>query len=117
MSHGVRQRQPLRCRLLASHDDVDPVVGPQAVVCHPEEAVGIRREVDADDVRLLVDDQVDKAGILVGEPVVILSPHVGRQKVVERSYRVAPTQIARHFQPLGVLVEHRVHDVDKSLVA
>jgi hypothetical protein len=46
------------------------------MVAHGEQTVGVRGQVDADDLRLLVDDMIDEAGILVGEPVVILAPYV-----------------------------------------
>ncbi len=60
---------------------------------------------------------IDEAGILVGEPVVILSPDVGRQQVVQRRDRGAPGDLAAHLQPLGMLVEHGVDDVDEGFVA
>ena len=40
-----------------------------------------------------------------------------REQVVERGDRPAPGDLAGHLQPLGVLVEHRVDDVDEGLVA
>ena len=40
-----------------------------------------------------------------------------REQVVERGDRPAPRDAARHLQPLRVLVEHRVDDVDEGLVA
>ena len=40
-----------------------------------------------------------------------------REQVVERGDRPPPRDRARHLQPLRVLVEHRVDDVDEGLVA
>ena len=40
-----------------------------------------------------------------------------RQQVVERGDRPPPGDVVAHLQPLGVLVEHRVDDVDERLVA
>ena len=40
-----------------------------------------------------------------------------REQVVERRDRPPPRDVARHLQPLRVLVEHRVDDVDERLVA
>ena len=51
------------------------------------------------------------------EAVVVLAPDVRAQEVVERRDRPAPRDVARHLQPLRVLVEHRVDDVDERLVA
>ena len=58
-----------------------------------------------------------KPGILVREPVVILAPDVRGEQVVERGDGLAPGDPACDLQPLGVLVEHRVDDVDERLVA
>src|SRR5665647_702443 len=48
----------------------------------------------------------------VGETVVVLAPHVRGQQDVERGDRPTPRDLPGHLQPLGVLVEHRVDDVD-----
>ena len=63
-------------RLLAGHDDVDVVAAAQAVVGHREQRVGVRRQVDPDDLGLLVHDVVDEARVLVAEAVVVLPPDV-----------------------------------------
>ena len=110
-------RQPLRRGLLAGDDDVDVVAAAQAVVGDREQVVGVRRQVDPDDLGLLVDDVVDEAGVLVAQAVVVLPPDVRAEEVVERGDRPAPGDVVAHLQPLGVLVEHRVDDVDERLVA
>ena len=58
-----------------------------------------------------------KPGILVAEAVVVLPPDVRREEVVERRDRPAPRDPRRRLQPLRMLVEHRVDDVDEGLVA
>ena len=113
----VVHRQPVERGLLARHHDVDVVAAAQAVVHDRQQGVGVRRQVDADDLGLLVDHVVDEAGILVGEAVVVLAPHVRGEQVVQRRDRPPPRDAARDLQPLGVLVEHRVDDVDEGLVA
>ena len=110
-------RQPLRRRLLAGDDDVDVVPAAQAVVGDRQQAVGVGRQVDADDLGLLVDDVVDEAGVLMAEAVVVLPPDVARQQVIQRGDRPPPGNVIAHLQPFGVLVEHRVDDVDERLVA
>ena len=77
---GLVHRQPLRRRVLARDHDVDVVTAAQAVVHHREQAVGVRRQVDADDLGLLVDHVVDEAGVLVREAVVVLPPDVRGQQ-------------------------------------
>ena len=109
--------EELRRGLLAGHDHVDEVAAPQALVGDRQQRVGVRRQPDAHDVGLLVDHMVDEAGVLVAEPVVVLAPDVRGQEVVQRRDRRAPAELARGLQPLRVLVEHRVDDVDERLVA
>ena len=69
-------RQVVERWLLAGHDHVHVVPAAQAVICDRQQAVRVGRQVDADDLGLLVDDVVDEARILVGEAVVILAPNV-----------------------------------------
>jgi hypothetical protein len=109
--------QPNRGGLFACDDNIDVVAATEAVVRDAEEAIGVRREVDADDLGLFVDNMVDEPRILMTEAIVVLPPDMRTEQVVERSDRATPGDVARHFQPFGVLVEHRVDDMDKSLVA
>jgi len=109
--------QPVELRLLAGHDDVDVVRALQAVPHRREQRVGVRRQVDPDHLGLLVDHVVDEPRVLVGEAVVVLAPHVRGEQVVERGDRRPPLQRPGGLEPLGVLVDHRVDDVDERLVA
>src|SRR6476661_6044103 len=112
----VVHREVVERRLLARDDHVHIVTAAQAVVGDGQERVRVRREIDADDLGLLVHHVVDEAGVLMREAVVVLPPHVGGEEVVERGDRPPPGDVARHLQPLRVLVEHRVDDVDERLV-
>jgi len=103
--------------VLPGDDHVHVVAAPQAVVCDRQEAVRVRWQVDADDIGLLVDHVVEKARILVREAVMVLLPDVGSQEIVQRRDLSTPWQLLDDFQPLRVLVEHRVDDVDEGLVA
>ena len=76
MLDGGVHRQPLRRRVFARDHDVDVMTAAQAVVHHRQQAVGIRRKINAHDLGLLVDNVVDKTGILMRKPVVILAPDV-----------------------------------------
>ena len=66
---GVFNREVLEAGLLAGHDHIDVVPAPEAVVGDGEQRVRVRRQVDADDLRLLIHDVVDEARVLVREPV------------------------------------------------
>ena len=76
--------------LLAGHDHVDVVAAPQAVVGDAQQRVGVRRQVDADHLGLLVDHVVDEARVLVAEAVVVLPPDVRGEQVVQRGDRPPP---------------------------
>ena len=103
--------------LLAGHDDVDVLAAAQAVIGDGEQAVRVRGQVDPDDLGLLVHHQVDETRILMREAVVVLPPDVRAEQVVERRDRPPPWQPVRHLQPLRMLVEHRVDDVNEGFVA
>ncbi len=104
-SRGVHV-QPLRDHLLGSDDEVDITPAVQAVIHDREQAVGVRGKVDACHRCLLVRHVIDEAGYLVGVTIVILSPDVRSEQVVERSQRFAPGYLLRDLEPLGVLVQH-----------
>ncbi len=69
-------REPLRLRLFTGDDHVHEVAAAQALVGDVEQRVRVGRQVDADDLGLLVDDVIDETGVLMAEPVVILPPHM-----------------------------------------
>ena len=104
-------------RLLAGDDEVDVVPAAQAVISDRQQAIGVRRQIDADDLGLLVDDMVDETGVLMAEAVVILPPDVARQQIIQRADGPPSRNVIADLQPLGVLVEHRVDDVNERFVA
>ena len=73
----------MRCRLLAGDNDVDVIATAQAVVGDRQQAVGVGRQIDANNLGFLVDDVVDETGILMAEPVVILPPYMTGKKIVQ----------------------------------
>src|SRR5690606_18426225 len=75
--HGVLDVEVRQAGLFAGDGHVHVLAGAQAVVGDRQQGVGVRRQVDAHHLGLLVDDVVDESGVLVREPVVVLSPHVG----------------------------------------
>src|ERR1700730_16991671 len=60
---------------------------------------------------------VDEARILMREAVVILTPYMGTQKIIERCDLDAPRKPRRHLQPFCMLIEHGVDDVNEGLIA
>ena len=117
MDDGFVHVEPLREGVFARHDDVDVMPAAQAMIENREQAVRVWRQVNAHNARFLIDDVVEKPGILMGEPVVILLPDMGGEKIVQRGDFPAPGQFRSHLQPLGVLAEHRIDDADESLIA
>ena len=82
-----------------------------------EQAVCVRRQIDAHDVGLLIRHVVEEAGVLVREAVVVLLPHVRGEHVVERGNVLPPGQLVADLEPLGVLRDHGIDDADEGLVA
>ncbi len=71
---GLLHGEVLEVRGLIGDDDVDVVLAAEAVVANAQQAIRVGREIDAGDVGALVGDDVEEAGILVGEAVVVLPP-------------------------------------------
>ena len=115
--HGGVHRQPLRRLILAGDDDVHIVAAAQTMIPDREQTIGIRRQIDAHDGGLFVHDVVNETGVLMREAVVHLLPDMRGQQIVQRRDGTSPRQAGGDFQPLGVLVEHRIYDVDERLVA
>ena len=76
-------RQPLGGWLLPSDDKVDVIPATQTVIGVRQQTVGVGRQVDPHDFRLLVDDMIDETGILMAEAIVILPPDMARKKIVQ----------------------------------
>ena len=85
--------------------------------CDAQQRIGVGGEIDSHDLRLLVGDMIDEAGVLMAEAVVILPPDMRSQQIVERSDRAPPRDLVGALQPFGVLIEHGVDDMDEGLVA
>ena len=112
-----RHFQPLRRLVFARDHDIHVVTAPETVVPDRQQAVGIRRKINAHYRRLLVHHMIEKAGVLVGKAVVGLLPDMRGEQIVERGNLPPPRQFRGDFQPLCVLVEHRIDDMNESLVA
>ena len=83
MPDGGIHIEPIGRGLFAGDDEIDVIAAAEAVVGDGEQRVGVRREINADDVSLFVGDVIDEPGILMREAVVILPPNVGRKEIVE----------------------------------
>src|SRR5215472_13820962 len=51
------------------------------------------------------------------EAIVVLAPDMRSEQVVKGCDRTPPLDVASDLQPLRMLIEHRVDDVDESFVA
>ena len=83
MFDGGVHVEPLWRRLFAGDDDVHVITTAQAVVGDREKRVRVRRQIDTHDFRLLVHDMVNEAGVLMAEAVVVLTPDMRGQQVVQ----------------------------------
>lgn len=68
-----------------------------------KQAVSVRRKVDADNFGALVGNDIKETGILMGEAVVVLSPHNRCQEDVERGDLDTPLHLETLFEPFAVL--------------
>ena len=50
---------------------------------HRQQAIGVRRQINPNDVCLLVDHVIEEAGVLMGETIVVLLPDVRGEQVVQ----------------------------------
>ena len=67
MFEGLVHVQPLKLRLLAAGNDVDVVAAPQAVVENAQQAIAVRRVIDADGFTPARQSIVYKSGCLMAE--------------------------------------------------
>jgi hypothetical protein len=98
MHNSLIHGEPLWKRVLPCNHDVHVVSAAQAVVEDGQEAVGVGREITANDVSLLVDDVIEEAGVLVREPVVILLPDMGGEQVVQRRDVASPRKLTAYLK-------------------
>jgi hypothetical protein len=117
MDDGRVHGEPLRKRVFAGDHDVDVIAASQAMIEDRQQAVRIGRQVDPDDIGLFVDDVIEETGILMGEAVVILLPHVRGEQIVQRRNLPPPGQFQTDLEPFRVLAEHRIDDANEGLVA
>jgi len=87
--------QPLRQRMLAGHHDVDVVAAAQAMIEDRQQAIGVGRQIDPHDIRLLVHDVVEEARILMREAVVILLPDMRGEQIIQRRDIPPPGQFPK----------------------
>src|SRR5215469_12112620 len=90
---GFIHIQILQVQLFVRNDYVDVVLAAQAVIGYRQQAVGVRREINARYCSALVQNHVQKTGVLMREPVVILPPDRRRDQQVQRGYLLAPGQM------------------------
>src|SRR5882672_358048 len=117
MFDGGVHIQPLRRGLFARNNDVDIVAAPQAMIGDRQESIGIRWQIDTDDLGLLIHRMIDEAWVLMAEAIVVLPPDMGSQQIIQRSDRPPPGNVARDLEPFRMLIEHGIDNVNERLVA
>src|SRR5450830_903978 len=114
--NGLFHRQSLGCLIFSRDYDVDIMAAAQAMIPDRKQAVGIRRQIHTHNGRLLVDHMVDEARVLMRKTVMHLLPDMRSKQVIKRRYFSPPWQFRRDLQPLGMLIEHRIDDMNECLV-
>ena len=74
--------------LLVGDDTIDVVLATEAVVHATQETVAIWRKVNPNDFGALVADDVQEARILMGEAVVVLTPHLLQPKSISSGKQI-----------------------------
>jgi len=116
VGYSFFHRQPLRGRVLSGNHHVHIVTAAEAMVHHQEQAVGVWRQIDSNNLGFLIDHKIDKAWVLVCNLVVVLQQDMRREQIIKRGDRLALRQYRGQLQPLGVLVEHGIDNVDERFV-
>lgn len=75
MPDGSLHVEILQMRLLIGNDHIEVARAAQAVIRDAQQTIRVRRQVDAGDFRALIRHQVQEAGILVSEAVMVLAPN------------------------------------------
>ena len=104
MRNGVVHIEPLQGELLAAGDDVHVVAAAQAMIDHAEQAIGVRRIVDADHLAPSLQRVIDEAGRLMAEAIVVVAPDVAGDENIQRCDGAAPRIFARLLQPFACCV-------------
>ena len=81
---GGSHVEVLEVWLLVDHDKVYLVAAAQAMVCHREQAVGVRRHVGAGDGAPLGQHHIDQTWALAAEAIVVVAPAGRGEQYVER---------------------------------
>src|ERR1700759_4682311 len=88
----------------------------QTMIGDREQAICVGGQVHPNYICFFVDDVIDESWILMSEAVVVLPPNMRSAEISKRRDRPPPLDIARDLQPLGMLIKHRIHDVDEGFV-
>src|SRR5687768_7424778 len=99
MSDGRIHIQPLECGLFSHDDDIDEISGTKALVGNIKKGIRIRRKINTNDTGLLVDDKVDKTGVLMGKAVMVLAPHMRCQQIIEGGDGSPPGNFLADLEP------------------
>ena len=93
LERGV-EVQPLELRLFAARHHIDVVTAAQTMIEDIDQAVGIRRVIDPDNVRPALQYVVDESGGLVAETVVVISPGMAADQNVQGCQGSSPGKLA-----------------------
>src|SRR5580693_4178604 len=86
------------------------------MIRHREQTVDIGRKINADDLRTLVQDDIQESRVLMGKAVVILPPNGGGDQQIERRDGCPPWKLMADLEPFAMLVDHRIDHMDERLV-
>ena len=82
-----------------------------------EQCVRIRRQIDPHHLSFFIHHMIDESRVLVAEAIMVLAPDMRSEQVIQRRDWPPPRNVPGDLEPFGVLIEHRVNDVDECFVA
>jgi len=81
--NGRFHSQPLGQRMFSGNHHIHVVPTAQTVIKHRQQAVGVGRQIDTNDIGFLVDNMVEESRILVRKAVVILLPDMRGEQIIQ----------------------------------
>src|SRR4029453_17065313 len=90
MRNRFLHRQVLEVRLLIADDYIDVVLAAETMVGDAQQRIGVGRQIDPRNLSSFVYDNVEKAGVLMREAIVILPPYSGCNQQVKRGHVLPP---------------------------
>lgn len=85
--------EPLHFGLFSGHNYIDIISASQAMVSYRKQCIGIWLQINADNFCCFIGHNIQEPRILMAISVMILSPYMGCQQIIQRRNWVSPGQV------------------------